>query len=47
MGLYDLEGILDPQTVLFKRVAEHASFASESQVRERGSTRNPLTTHVA
>jgi hypothetical protein len=39
-----LEIMLYPQTVLFKRVAERASLARESQVRGRGSTRKPATT---
>src|SRR5262245_23840523 len=38
--------MLYPHTVLCKRVAERAPFASESQVRERGSTREPWTTIV-
>jgi hypothetical protein len=46
MVLCGLEIILYPQTVLFKRVAERVPFASESQVRERGSTREPLTAIV-
>src|SRR5262249_43244997 len=44
--LCGLDIMLYPQTVLCKRVAERAPFASESQVRERGSTREPLTTIV-
>ena len=45
-GLCGLEIMLYPHTVLFTRMAERAPFASESQVRERGSTREPLTTCV-
>jgi hypothetical protein len=46
MVLCGLEIILSPHTVLFKRVAARAPFASESQVRERGSPREPWTTSV-
>src|SRR5262245_55881485 len=37
-----LETYLCPHAVLCKRGAEHMVFASEVQVRERGSTRPPL-----
>jgi hypothetical protein len=46
MGLCGLEIILYPQTVLVKRGAERAAFASESQVRGRGRQRTPSTTIV-
>jgi hypothetical protein len=46
MVLCGLERMLYPQTVLGKSMAERAPFASESQVRGRGSTRAPLTTIV-
>ena len=45
-SLCGLAIILSPHTVLCTRMAERAPFASESQVRERGSTREPLTTCV-
>ena len=43
-GLYDRETSLYPHTVLCKGVAERVPFASESQARERGSTRQRDTT---
>jgi hypothetical protein len=43
-GLYDLETYLYPRTVLGKGVAERVPFASESQARGRGSTRQRDTT---
>ena len=43
-GLYDLETSRDPRTVLGKGVAARVSFASESQARGRGSTRELDTT---
>ena len=44
--LCGLERILSPPPVLCKSVAERAPCASESQVRERGSPREPWTTSV-
>jgi len=43
-GLYDLETYLYPRTVLCTGVAERVPFASESQARGRGSTRQRDTT---
>src|SRR5215468_4583203 len=42
--LCTLETYLCPHAVLCKRGAEHMVLASEVQVRERGSTRQPLPT---
>ena len=46
MVLCGLEIMLYPQPVLCKSMAERVPFASESQVRRRGSTPQPLATIV-
>jgi hypothetical protein len=46
MVLCGLEILWYPQPVLCKSMAEQVPFASESQVRKRGSTPQPLATIV-